>query len=472
MKRLRLTPIVSFLALLFAAAAAMAQVPADVIAKVDALFAKWNSPEAPGAVIAVSQNGQIVLTCAYGMADLEHNLPNTEATLFESGSVSKQFTAAAIVLLAQQGRLALTDDLRKYIPEIPDYGTPITLRHLLNHTSGLRDWGSLAAIAGWPRERRSHTQEHVIDILRRQRGLNYPPGDRYSYTNSGYNLLAIIVTRVSGIPFAEFCRVNLFEPLGLRHTQWRDDHTRIVKGRSSAYSLRDDGSYAIDRPIEDVHGNGGLITTVRDLITWNEAIAANRLGGPGFTEEMQRNGVLNSGNRIDYASGLFVGTHRRVPEVAHTGATSGYRAFLARYPVQGLGIALLANTGNVNPGVLGRQVADLFLGDAIGPAPVAAAPEPPPPAPMPTAAELAPLVGEYHSQDVELTLRITLENGELLAHRRPATRIVLKPSAPDTFSAPGLGRIRFIRDTAGYITQLSVQQDRVYDLRFERLVKE
>ncbi len=463
--------LVWLLCLLVAIPAASAQVDGETVAKIDALFAKWNSPDSPGVVIAVSQNGQVVLTRAYGMANLEHALANTEATLFESGSVSKQFTAAAIVLLAQQGRLSLSDDLRKYVPEMPDYGTPITLRHLLNHTSGLRDWGSLAAIAGWPRERRSHTQDHVIDLLRRQRGLNYVPGDRYSYTNSGFNLLAIIVTRVSGVPFAEFCRINLFEPLGLKHTQWRDDHTRIVPGRATAYSARGDGSYAIDQPIEDVHGNGGLITTVRDLITWNEALASERIGGPGFTAEMQRNGILNNGNRIDYASGLMVGTHRRVPEVAHTGSTSGYRAFLARYPVQGLGLALLANAGNVNPGALGRQVADLFLGDAVGPVPVAAAPEPPPPAPSPTAAELAPLAGEYTSPDIELTLRIALEDGVLVAHRRPATRIVLTPYAVDTFTAPGLGRVRFVRDSAGFVTQLSVQQERVYDLRFERTVR-
>jgi CubicO group peptidase (beta-lactamase class C family) len=464
-------PLAGLLLLLATSSSTLAQVPAELVSKIDAIFAKWNAPDAPGVVIAVSQSGQIVLTRAYGQAELAHDLPNTEDTRFESGSVSKQFTAAALILLAQQGKLALTDDVRKYVPELPDYGTPITLRHLLNHTSGLRDWGSLAAIAGWPRELRSHTQDHVVDILRRQRGLNYTPGDRYSYTNSGYNLLAIIVARVSGLPFAEFCRVQLFGPLGLEHTEWRHDHTRIVKNRATAYSPRGDGSYAIDQPIEDVHGNGGLITTVRDLITWNEALAAHRIGAPGFTDEMQRNGILNNGSRIDYASGLTVGTHRRVPEVAHTGSTSGYRAFLGRYPVQGLGVALLANAGNVNPGALGRQVADAFLGEAVGPVPVAAAPEPPPPAPTPTVLELAPLVGEYFSPDVELTLRITLEEGRLIAHRRPATRIALTPVAADTFTAPGLGRVRFIRDTPGFATQLSVQQERVYDLRFERVVR-
>jgi CubicO group peptidase (beta-lactamase class C family) len=471
MNRLFLARLAGFLLLLVPAASTLAQVPGELVSKIDAIFAKWTAPDAPGVVIAVSQNGQVVLTRAYGQAEIEHDLPNTEHTRFESGSVSKQFTAAAIILLAQQGKLALTDDVRKHIPEIPDYGTPITLRHLLNHTSGLRDWGSLAAIAGWPRERRSHTQDHVIDILRRQRGLNYTPGDRYAYTNSGYNLLAIIVARVSGLPFAAFCRAQLFEPLGLEHTEWRDDHTRIVKDRATAYSPRSDGSYAIDQPIEDVHGNGGLITTVRDLITWNEALATQRIGAPGFTEEMQRNGILNDGSRIDYASGLMVSTHRHVPEIAHTGSTSGYRAFLGRYPVQGLGIALLANAGNVNPGALGRQVADVFLGDAVGPVPVPAAPEPPPPAPTPTAEELAPLAGEYFSPDVELVLRITIEEGRLIALRRPATRIVLTPVAADTFTAPGLGRVRFIRDTPGFATQLSVQQERVYDLRFERRVR-
>lgn len=450
-----------------------AQDLADAAAQVDRLFQPWDSPETPGVAVAVARGGRTVFAHAYGMAELDNSVPNTTATLFESGSVSKQFTAAAVVLLAQQGKLALTDDVRKHVPELPDYGTPITIRHLLNHTSGLRDWGSLMAIAGWPRETRTHTQDHVLDILRRQRALNYTPGERYSYTNSGYNLLAIIVERVSGTPFAAFSTRHVFAPLGLRDTQWRDDHTRVVKGRSAAYSAVEGGGYAIDRPIENVYGNGGLITTVADLLRWNEALTAGALGGPGFMDEMQRQGVLNDGSTITYASGLIVSTYRGVREISHTGSTSGYRAFLVRYPDQQLSIALLANVGNVNPGRLGRQVADIFLGDAATeppPSPPAeAAPEPSVPAPAP--GELARMAGEYYSPDIETTLRIAVENGGLVAHRRPAARLPLQPIGTDLFRAPSLGRVRFMRDASGAVTELSVQQERVYDLRFERVAR-
>src|SRR5688572_25855884 len=222
-------------------AIAWTQAPADAAARVDQVFARWNSRETPGCAVGVARNGETVLARAYGMADLEHDVAATPATIYEAGSVSKQFTAGAIMLLAQQGKLSLTDDVRKYVPEVPDYGTPITIRHLLNHTSGLRDWGSVAGIGGWPRGNRMHTHAHMLDIVSRQRALNYPPGSAYSYTNSGYNLLAVIVDRVSGMTFAEFSKQNIFQPLGMTRTEWRDDYTRIVKDRSVAYAARGGG---------------------------------------------------------------------------------------------------------------------------------------------------------------------------------------------------------------------------------------
>jgi CubicO group peptidase (beta-lactamase class C family) len=246
-----------------------AQQPADSALQVDRLFERWRSTEAPGCAVGVARAGRRIFERAYGMADLERDVVATPATIYEAGSVSKQITAAAIQLLALRGRLSLGDDVRRYIPEIPDYGSPITIRHLMTHTSGLRDWGSVASIAGWGRSVRTHTHAHVVDILSRQRALNFPPGNEYSYSNSGYNLQVLIVERVSGMSFAEFTRRNIFEPLGMTHTQWRDDHTRIVKGRSIAYATNGDG-FEIDHPIENVYGNGGLLTTVGDLLVWNE----------------------------------------------------------------------------------------------------------------------------------------------------------------------------------------------------------
>jgi CubicO group peptidase (beta-lactamase class C family) len=455
-------------------AMAAAQQPADAGARVDRVFQQWNSSESPGCAVGVSHAGNVVLSRAWGMADLEHDITNTPATIFEAGSVSKQFTAAAIVLLAQQGRLSLDDDVRKHVPELPDYGTPITIRHMMTHTSGLRDWGSVAAIAGWGRSSRTHTHDHVVDILSRQRGINFTPGSEYSYSNSGYNLMAVIVDRVSGMSFADFSRRHIFEPLGMKDTHWRDDYTRIVKGRSSAYSMRS-GGWAIDRPIEQVHGNGGLLTTVADLMTWSQALAAGRIGGAEFVRTMHTRQVLNSGERITYAAGIVIDEYNGVPEVSHTGSTSGYRAFLARYPDQQLDVALLCNASNVNPGGIGRQVAQVFLGDAARPAPQAARPAAQPqPSPRPavpayTAAQLAEFAGEYYSPDTETAVRVNVEDGRLVLHRRPASRSTLSAAAPDEFDVAGWGRVAFIRDDSGRVTQVSVRQARVYDLRFDRV---
>lgn len=342
----------------------------DRAAQVDAIFAPWSSREKPGCAVAVGEKGRTVLSRAYGMADLEHDVPNTPATIFEAGSVSKQFTAAAALLLVQQGKLSLQDDVRKYVPELPDYGTPITIDHLIHHTSGLRDWGGVAALAGWPRGTRIHTHAHMLDIAARQKSLNYEPGVEYSYTNTGYNLLVLIVERVSGQTFSEFSRQNLFAPLGMNQTQWRDDFTRIVKGRAIAYAEQE-GAYHSAMPFENVFGNGGLLTTVGDLLLWNENFVHGKVGGSGLREEQLRRGRLKDGREIEYAGGLFIGTYQGLPQVSHDGATAGYRAFLGRYPEQGLSVAVLCNAAEVDPADLGQRTIDPFLAGQAKPAPPA-----------------------------------------------------------------------------------------------------
>jgi CubicO group peptidase (beta-lactamase class C family) len=345
----------------------------DLAAKVDEIFAPWSSRESPGCAVAVGENGRTLVSRAYGMADLEHDAANTPDTVFEAGSVAKQFTTAAVLLLAQQGKLSVQDDVRKHVPEVPDYGTPITIDHLIHHTSGLRDWGAVVGLAGWPRGTRIHNHSHVLDVISRQRSLNYAPGAEFSYTNSGYNLLAIIVERVSGESFSEFTRKNLFEPLGMTRTQWRDDFTRIVKGRAIAYAGKD-GKFHSEMPFENVVGNGGLLTTVGDLLLWNENLVHGKVGGPAFLEEMHRRGRLTDGREIEYARGLFVLTWKGIPEVSHGGATAAYRAFLARYPEQKLSLAVLCNAAEADTGALGHRTIDLFLaGRTKAPAPTAAA---------------------------------------------------------------------------------------------------
>jgi CubicO group peptidase (beta-lactamase class C family) len=350
----------------------------DLTKQIDSIVGRWSSTETPGCAVAVAQNGQVVLSRAYGMADLEHGVINSPETIFEAGSVSKQFTAASVVLLAQRGKLALDDDVRKYIPELPNYGSTITLRHLLNHTSGLRDWGAVTSVAGWPRGSRNHSLAHALDVIIHQKTLNFPPGSEYSYSNSGFNLLAIIAERVSGESLAKFAKKNIFDPLGMTHTSWRDDFTRIVKGRAIAYSRRQD-AFVMDMPFENVYGQGGLLTTVGDLLLWNENFAHGKVGGPSLAEELQKTGQLTNGRRILYAEGLVVTTYKGLPVVSHSGATAGYRAFLVRFPKQHLSVALLSNLGAINPEQLAYQAAEVFLREYIKeekkPTPVSLSPD-------------------------------------------------------------------------------------------------
>ena len=332
------------------------------------VFAPWNSPTSPGCAIGVQQGSQTTFA-AFGSADLEHHVPNSPATIFEAGSVSKQFTSAAILLLAQDGKLGLDDDIRKYLPEMPDYGAKITINHLLSHTSGLRDWGVLAALEGWPRTTRAMNQADVLALVARQTKLNYLPGDEYSYTNTGYNLLTIIVERVSGQSFPDFTRDRLFQPLGMASTSWRDDFRKVVENRSIAYVKRG-AVYQTEMPFENAIGNGGLLTTVKDLLIWNDALNKNRLGS-FVVQNMERQAILNSGRQIKYARGLR-GTNRNgFAEISHDGATAGYRTWLARFPSQGLSIAILCNAGDVgrSAAVLGYKVADPLLPQIASPPP-------------------------------------------------------------------------------------------------------
>ena len=377
----------------------------DSVARVDSAFSRFG-PKTPGCAVGVSRHGRTVLARAYGMANLEYDVPNSTETVFEAGSVAKQFTAAAVLLLAQQGKLSLDDQVRKRIPELPDYGAPLTIRHMIHHTSGLRDWGTIATVEGWPRGSRVHTHAHVLDIVKRQRALNFRPGAEYLYSNTGYNLLAIIVERVSGRSFADFTRTEIFEPLGMTKTQWRDDYARVVKGRATAYAPSGNG-FRMNMPFENVHGNGGLLTTVEDLLRWSANFDLARVGGPAFVREQVRQGRLTGGREIEYAAGLSVTRYRGVPEVSHSGSTAGYRAFLTRFPDQGVAVAVLCNHASAPVGALAHRVADVFLGPTA------------PAAPPPKAVALAPTVlaaraGMYRNAVTGEPLRISVKEGKLV----------------------------------------------------------
>ena len=315
---------------------------AQLVAITDKVFAPWNSTHTPGCGVGVARGGTTLLGHGYGMANLTEGRPIMPSTILESGSVAKQFTATAVMLLVADGKLRLDDDARQYLPELRSYGRTITVRHLLTHTTGLREWSNLVAWQGWPRGTRAHTQSDVFKIITDQQALNYPVGDHYSYTNSGFLLTRTLVERVSGMDFETFTATRIFQPLGLTNTAWRGDYTRVLVGLAQAYRRAPDG-WHIDMPNDNVIGAGGLWTTIGDWLKWNEHLTRKTLGS-AVVDSLTRRMRLTDGTDIASDLGLMVTRYRGTPQIAHSGSTNGYSTYLARFPELGnLSIAVMCN---------------------------------------------------------------------------------------------------------------------------------
>lgn len=331
-----------------------------VVSGLDAIMRRNISAETPGCAVGVRHRG-VDVQRAYGQADLERNVANTVDSVFNIGSIGKQFTAAAVLLLVQDGRLKLDDDVRKYLPELGAQ-PPITIDALLSHTSGLRDFRFTDWILG--RDALAQGNADVLAYASRQRGLNHAPGESHLYTNTGYVLLAIVVERVSGRSFSDFTRERLFGPAGMNRTQWEDDARRVVLGRSVGYSLAEAGrdgepSSFVQMPTaRHTTGHGGALSTVGDMLRWNEALSRD-VFGPELRVRLQQRARLRNGFVLDYARGVYVGRHRGFEEVQHSGYTGTYTAWVGRYPEADLSIALLCN-GDADE-VAPREIADLFL---------------------------------------------------------------------------------------------------------------
>jgi CubicO group peptidase (beta-lactamase class C family) len=344
-----------FLLASFVVTALLAGTPAyaqDKTAEVDKIFS-WTKPNEPGCAVAVSQNGKLVVNKAYGSADLERDVPLSTNSVFDAGSVRKQFVAAAILLLVEEGKLSLSDDVRKHIPQLPDYGHKITVDHLLTHTSGIRDWQPLLNLAGGDPD--------AMTMILRQRELNFAPGEEWSYSNSGYVLLPEIVARVSGMPFSEFARKRLFEPLGMKMTIYVDDPLYLIKNRALAYKKEASG-WKMDMYLgNDRGGAGALFTTAVDLVMWNDALTANRLGA-FVTQKLQEPTVLNNGRKLSYARGLQLEPFRRGGQLVwHSGGAAGYSTLAGRLPEQGISVAITCNADGSARSAYAGRIFDLFL---------------------------------------------------------------------------------------------------------------
>jgi len=405
---------------------------------IDAVFSAWDSTGSPGCALGVFEDGEIAYARGYGMANLEQLVPITPETVFYIGSTSKQFTAFAIQLLAERGTLSLDDDIRTFIPEMPDYGTPITVGHLLHHTSGIRDYLGLWALAG-----RSFAdsipEQEAIDLIARQRALNFTPGDEYLYSNSGYFLMGVIVKRASGLSLREFTRLNMFGPLGMTHTHFHDDPNLIVPHRADGHTTKANGDFELFTSSFALVGSGGLHTTVRDLLLWDRNFYDNRLGKGGrpLLDRVLERGVLNDGTVLDYASGLMHGSHAGLTTVRHGGAFIGYKAELLRFPDQRVSVAVLCNEYSINPSALADQVADIWLADEIAKeaAPADTAQDQPYQADPST---FDAFLGRYEVM-AGFVLEVARDGDRLLAVIPNQEGAELLPTGEDAFSIPAIG---------------------------------
>lgn len=333
--------------------------------QVDKLFAKWDKKDSPGCALAIIKDGKIIYKRGYGMADLERDVPITSKSIFDIASTSKQFVAMSIVLLAEEGKISLDDDIRKHIPEMPDYGNKITIRHLVHHTSGIRDYCDLMGMAGMAFEN-DYPEAQIIELIARQKALNFKPGDKHLYSNSGYFLLGEIVKRVSGKSLNEFTKEKIFQPLGMKITHFYDDFTRVVKNRAIGYFPKKDG-YGIAVYLFDLVGDGGLLTSVEDLFSWDQNFYHNKLGKQGqkLIEQILTPGTLNNGKKLTYAFGLGIREYKGLKMVSHGGSWAGYRAQMLRFPGQQFSVICLSNLAGFNPTVMASKVADIYLSDHL-----------------------------------------------------------------------------------------------------------
>jgi CubicO group peptidase (beta-lactamase class C family) len=422
--------------------------------RVDQLFAEYNNPRSPGCSVAISRNSAIVYERGYGIADLEWNVPITPTTVMGAASISKQFTAMSILVLAQQGKLSLDDDVSQYIPEWADREHHVTIRHLLTHTSGLREGFALLGLAG-----QSQSNEAMERMLARQRGVNTTAGTEFVYNNGAYNLLGTIVKRISGQSLRDFAEANIFHPLGMTHTQFRDNPALVTTNRAAGYTADTHGVHA--NPEAVVVGNSGLYTTAHDLLLWENNFDDPRVGTLELLAAMQKPAVLNSGKPTQYGFGLFLLDYRGQRTVEHSGGGSGISSNLVRYPDQKLAIALLCNSDTINPIDLTNKLADLYLGDVLAPLPRA---QSPPPSATLSSADLSSAAGLYRgiSDKDPGDLRISVGDGKWIGRSsyRDGSDFDLIPVDVRHARGPGKMVVEFIPAAAGHAREVHVTGNR------------
>ena len=468
--------IASLFVFLFACSSIFGQSSDKRIAEqIDELFSRYNS-STPGVAIAVVRDGKVSFKKGYGSANLEYGQPITPKTVFNIASVSKQFTAFSIYLLEKQGKLSLDDDVRKYIPELPNHGKTVRIKHLLAHTSGVRD--ALLALAGW-RSGDVVTNENALTFIYRNKELNFEPGTQFLYSNAGYMLLAEIVKRVSGQTFAEFARKNIFEPLGMADTQILDDHERIVKNRAASYEL-ENGTYKIRTAPDNVSGASNLHTTVEDMAKWAMNFEKPVVGDAELIGRFNEPSLINDGSKTIWsitedgpgyhAKGQIHWNYRGLRLMSHGDHAAAFRSFFGRFPDKHLAVVALSNDENYLNFDTSIKIAEMYLRDEMLPPPAPLAATPSKQSVDPPNSSLKDYEGRYFNAELDTTYTVKLTDGKLRLFHIRRGESPMADVGKDKFSVEigFVSQVEFVRNASGAVTRFRVSNYGAKNVRFER----
>jgi CubicO group peptidase (beta-lactamase class C family) len=446
--------------------------------KIDSLFQQWNNPSSPGMALGIIKGGKLVYTHGYGMADLEHDVPITDTTLFYIGSVSKQFVSMSILLLEEEGKLHLDDPIQIYFPDFPQYNAPLTIRHFIHHTSGVRDDFTLLALAG--KDYLDHIdKEENYEMIRRQKELNFTPGEKYLYSNSCYFMLALIIEKITGVSLNEFAQQHIFKPLGMHHTFFLDDNTRIVKNRAMSYLL-ENGKLKNQLLRYDLVGSGGIYSSLGDLYLWDQNFYHNKLGKgkQALIDTMLSEGTLNSGKKSGYAFGIHNGVYRGLKTENHGGSLAGYRSYLLRFPQQQVSIILLGNLAPAPTASLPYTIADWLLEKQLTPLPELNSSKTQNSTKATQTAKTETTIdhkeqytGDFYSEELDVSYQITLKNSDLYCSINSKSPLILQWREKDVFVMHTTEydvALRFVKNKQGETSGFTVDAGRVTNLHFRR----
>jgi CubicO group peptidase (beta-lactamase class C family) len=426
--------------------------------KVDEFLAQWDKNDMPGCSVGAVKDGRLVYKRAFGMANLDYDVPNTPSTVFNLASASKPFTAFSIALLAQQGKLSLDDDIRRFVPEFPKYDETVTIRHLLYHTSGIREYQALVFFSGLGADN-AYSDKIILNMLARQKNLSFTPGAKHQYSNSNYHLLGIIVGRASGKSLRAFAEENIFKPLGMKNTLFFDNRFEVVKNRAQGYRVGPDKSIRARSSLFDLVGGGGVLTTVEDLYLWEQNFYEPKIGNKELLGLITAPGTLNSGEKIGYGFGLFHNEYKGLPVIKHSGNMTGYRAQIVSFPEQKFTAIALCNNMAIFPSVIAEKLADIYLAGHLKPVAPSrkTVAEPLPQAVALSEKEALRYVGIYAHPESGRVFRLSFRDGKLINSGIFKNEIAVTPVSENRLlvvESNGMAELNPVFDKSGTISEI------------------